>query len=162
MIITKIIDFFVGILVTNLILAVYVLLGGCYQICSICGSCSCAQNPIEAMTGFLYFFIITCIATGGIALIVWIPALLLLGLVVRGIFSTIFPSLKIKPQELTQNTDLSAYGQLSNNELAIIKYIVDCRNAGIIDDTTIRSNLKCVGWKEIDINSAFQKCAPKV
>ena len=116
-----------------------------------------------AVGALLAFAAISIICTAGIALVVWIPLLLLLGAAVNGIFYLLF---NLKSQQLHEDkTDQStAKGKLnpsSNNELAIIKYIVDCRNTGTIDDTTARANLKCVGWNEVDIDNAFKKCIPQ-
>ena len=89
-------------------------------------------------------------------------ALWLLGTVVMKIFG-LFSSKK--SQQSPTNTDSHSVGNgsltpSSNNELAIIGYIVSSRNSGA-NDAVIRSNLKSGGWSEVDIDNAFKKCVPQ-
>jgi len=146
---SKIINFFVGLLT----LVVVVFFYGVFT----------SLDGFGAVSGLLGFAAISIICTAGITLVIWLPALWLLGTVVMKIFGLFFGR---KSQQLPTNTSSQPIGNgsltpSSNNELAIIGYIVSSRNSGVANDTVIRSNLKSGGWSDVDIDNAFKKCVPQ-
>lgn len=114
---------------------------------------------------FMEFFMMSIVCTAGITLVIWIPTLVLLGMIVISIIRFIF---RIKtPLKIEKNIDQSVEKKitkpLSSSELSVIGYIVSCRNTGTIDDMTIRSNLKISGgWSDKEIDNAFERCEPKL
>jgi hypothetical protein len=108
------------------------------------------------------FFSIVC--TYGVTLVIWIPAMVLLGAITTSVIRFLF---KTKTPQLTESATSQSVGKspskpLSNNELAIIGYIISSRNSGTMDDMTIRLNLRrSGGWSDAEIDTAFNSCAPR-
>lgn len=143
---SKIINFFVGLL--SLIVIVFF-----YGVFTSFGG-------VGAVSGLLGFAVISIICTTGVTLVIWLPGLWLLGTVVVKIFRLITGR---KSQQLPTSAGVQSVGSTpsSNNELAIIGYIVSSRNSGTMDDAVIRTNLKSGGWSDVDIDNAFKKSAPR-
>ena len=116
-------------------------------------------NLTKTLQSFWYFVGLSIICTAGISLIIWIPALLILGTVVVKMvtYKNIY---KKSPNVAGLSEDADLPDVPSNEELAIIQYIISCRNIGEGDDIMIRSALKNAGWTADDIDGAFDKCAP--
>lgn len=117
----------------------------------------------DGLQGLLMVAFFSIVCTYGVTLVIWIPAMVLLGTITTSIIRFIF---KIKPPQTPdikgQSTEKGSSKPLSNNELAIIGYIVSSRNAGTIDDMTIRLNLRrSGGWSDAEIDTAFNNCAPR-
>ncbi|MDD4803849.1 MAG: hypothetical protein PHN69_01625 [Candidatus Pacebacteria bacterium] len=114
-------------------------------------------GSIEFFVQFVYFSVV---CTAGISLILWIPTFSLLGAIVTGTTGLFFNK---KFNLLLDNTSDKTIIKESNNELALIGYIVNSRNTGITNDMTIRLNLKkSGGWSDTEIDKAFEKCGPKL
>jgi len=116
-----------------------------------------------AVSGFLFFAAISIICTAGISLVIWLPLLWLLGETVLKIIGLFF---RKKPKQLSESITGQSVGKSlstpsSNNELAIIGYIVSSRNTGTMTDVAIKLNLKSGGWNDKDIEEAFKKSAPR-
>lgn len=143
---TKIINFFIGIPTLIVIVFGYSLFT--------------TPDPIDAVSDFFQFFTISVICTAGISLIIWVPLLMLLGTTVVAISNLITGNKQTKlSTDIVSKTTMNPPS--SNNELALIGYIVSSRNSKM-DDTTIRSNLKSGGWTNQDIDSAFKRSNPEI
>ena len=114
--------------------------------------------------GLMFFAMISIVCTYGVTLVIWIPAMVLLGTITTSVIRFLF---KIKTPQATESATSQSAGKslskpLSNNELAIIGYIVSSRNSGTMDDMTIRLNLRrSGGWSDAEIDTAFNSCAPR-
>lgn len=104
-------------------------------------------------------FVLSIICTAGIALIVWIPGLCLLGYLVSKLVAGITGhtlgdiwgnlSGQNNAKNNTKNTEkITTY---TANDLAIFSYITQCREQGFTDNV-IRFNLKNAGWLDAEIN----------
>lgn len=147
---SKALTFFVGILGLAVIAIMYGFFTG--------------GDGFGTLTGLLGFMVLSIICTGGVALVIWIPVLLLagqiLGIIILGIYHRINPSKKSPGHPPDETLEESPKDVPSRKEAAIIEYIASCRNTGRMDDAVIRSNLKRSGWRDADIDSAFKKCTP--
>lgn len=139
---SRVINFFVGIIGLVVIAFLFGLLN---------------MDPFGALTGLLSFVLISIICTGGLTLIIWIPVLLILGQIFGTLIMAIYHLFNKNSSVGIKTQDNSSGNVSSNNELAIIGYIVSSHNAGIADNEIIRANLKTGGWNDIDIDNAFKK-----
>lgn len=147
---SKLVNFFVGMLGLAVIVIVYGFFTG--------------GDGFGTLTGLFGFMAISIVCTGGVALVVWIPVLLLvgqiLGIIILGIYRQINPTKKSTGYPADEASEEATKAASSRKETAIVEYIASCRNTGRMDDAVIRSNLKQSGWKDADIDSAFKKCIP--
>ena len=141
---SKILNFFVGALALFLGTIIYGLLNG---------------DIGEALDSLSFFALISIVCTYGFGLVVWIPALYILGAIVTSMFSILF-GLQVPTPSDVENTHNIAPTS-SKNELAIIGYINDSRSSGTINDATIKSNLKTGGWSDVEIENAFKKSSAR-
>ena len=110
----------------------------------------------DGLQGLLMVAFFSIVCTYGVTLIIWIPAMVMLGSITSSLLRFLF---KIKTPPVQEN---SLVKPLSNNELAIIGYIVSSRNSGTMDDNTIRLNLKKGGgWSDAEIDTAFSNSSPR-
>jgi hypothetical protein len=144
----KLINFFLGIFVMVIIVFFYGLFT--------------SFDGLGAVSSFFGFAVISIICTAGVTLAIWIPALLLLGTIANKIFSFFFNQRRHQLLEKSMDKTVenaTNINNFSNNEAAIIKYIIDSRQTNIMSDEVIRSNLKNSGWSDDEIGGAFNKCA---
>ena len=106
------------------------------------------------------FILISIICTGGVALVIWVPVLFSLGLLLKFIIRVCFR----QPGDINEKNIVDGRQNkiiaTPNEELAIIGYIVSSRNAGVMDDSMIKSKLKYNGgWSDKEIEQAFISCS---
>ncbi|MEI7810621.1 MAG: hypothetical protein WCI41_03650 [bacterium] len=123
--------------------------------------------PIFTVIGLALYIAVVC--TGGIGLIVVVPALILIYRMIFEVFCFLLGSKRdlvelrslMTKDLITGEVKNMSINDSSNNELAIIGYIVNSRK--IISDDMIRINLKTGGgWNDLEIENAFSKCGPKI
>ncbi|MDD4803848.1 MAG: hypothetical protein PHN69_01620 [Candidatus Pacebacteria bacterium] len=102
----------------------------------------------------LGFIIMSIICTGGVALAVWVPLFLGLGILFKFILRICFDKTYTnnKPQNISS----------SKEELAIIDYIVSSRNTGMMDDIIKLKLKETGGWSDEEIEGAFVSSSNKI
>jgi len=120
-------------------------------------------DPIGGLLGIYSFFMISVICTGGVALIIWLPVLIIIGMIVRPVYNLIRELITGKKRDSSADMveERTVSTMTKNHELSVIGYIVSARHDGLTDET-IKANLKNTGgWADLDIANAFEKCSPR-
>lgn len=108
----------------------------------------------------LGFIIISIICTGGIALTVWVPVFLGLGILFKFILKICFDKTYANNKKDFINNELENI-RSSNEELAIIGYIVSSRGSGMMDDMIKLKLKENGGWSDEEIERAFVNSSNK-
>lgn len=97
--------------------------------------------------GFLTLFFLSVICTGGVGLVIWIPACYAIGLLLTFWF---LPFDSTSPQDKTRR-----YLQLTKDQVALASYVKRCQTRGQPTDDILRS-LANSNWTTGQIAEAFQ------
>lgn len=102
--------------------------------------------------GGISFLFASVLCTGGVALLVWLPAFGLIGFIIVSLYNLFAAS---KEDEKQEKQEVSPLSPLDKKQMVFIQYIQKERAAGV-SDQQISLAFENIGWTDKDIQTAFK------